>query len=306
MKILLLGADGQLGGYLRRSLAPLGTLRCSSRTSTDASLSCDLADSGAVTDLLRRERPALIVNAAAYTDVDRAESDGAESATAINARLPGLVGATAATWGGAVIHYSTDYVFDGQAGQPYTTDAVAAPLGIYGHSKLEGERALGATGVDHLILRTAWVYSLHGRNFLTTMLKLANERDTLSVVADQYGTPTSAGFLADATRTIATRWLHDATSRRKSVGVHHLTASGVTTWHGFATAIMEDAVACGRLASVPRVVPITSADYPTPAKRPRYGVLDTSKTDVTFGLTPPPWRADLRRVLAGDYVRSST
>lgn len=300
MKILLLGADGQLGGYLRHTLTTVGDVRASSRSTTDEALRCDLSDLAAVDDLLRRERPDLVVNAAAYTAVDLAESD-ANAAMTINAALPGVIGTVAAGWGGAVIHYSTDYVFDGTAHHPYTEDNATAPLGVYGRSKLAGEHALAATGVDHLILRTAWVYSLRGRNFLTTMLRLGAERDQLAVVDDQHGTPTSAGFLAKATAQIAGKWLKDIQPGSRRGGVFHLTAAGHTTWYGFARSIFEEARATGALAKVPSVLPIGAASYPTPAKRPAWSVLDTTKTLASFGVVAPDWRSDLRKVMSGAY-----
>jgi dTDP-4-dehydrorhamnose reductase len=300
VKILLLGADGQLGAYLRHTLTAVGDVRASSRSATDETLRCDLAELAAVEDLLRRERPDLVVNAAAYTAVDQAESD-TDVAMKINATLPGVIGAVAAGWGGAVIHYSTDYVFDGTAHHPYTEGDATAPLGVYGRSKLAGEQALAATGVDHLVLRTAWVYSQRGRNFLTTMLRLGAERDQLTVVDDQHGTPTSAGFLAKATAQIAGKWLKDSRPNSRQGGVFHLTAAGDTTWHGFARAIFEEATATGRLPKAPSVLPIDSASYPTPAKRPAWSVLDTAKTLATFGVIPPDWRSDLRKVMSGAY-----
>jgi dTDP-4-dehydrorhamnose reductase len=300
VKILLLGANGQLGGYLRHTLTAVGDVRASSRSTTDETLRCDLSDLAAVEDLLRRERPDLIVNAAAYTAVDQAESD-TNAAMAINATLPGVIGTVAAGWGGAVIHYSTDYVFDGTAHHPYTEDDATAPLGVYGRSKLDGEQALAATGVDHLVLRTAWVYSLRGRNFLTTMLRLGTERDQLTVVDDQHGTPTSAGFLAKATAQIAENWLQDTRSSSRQRGVFHLTAAGNTTWYGFAKAVFDEATATGRLPKGPSVLPIGSASYPTPAKRPAWSVLDTTKTLASFGVVAPDWRSDLRKVMSGAY-----
>jgi len=305
VKILLLGADGQLGGYLRHALTDIGDVRASSRSATDETLRCDLSELAAVEDLLRRERPDLVVNAAAYTAVDQAESD-TDVAMKINATLPGVIGAVAGEWGGAVIHYSTDYVFDGTAQHPYTEDDATAPLGVYGRSKLAGEQALAATGVDHLVLRTAWVYSTRGRNFLTTMLRLGAEREQLSVVDDQRGTPTSAGFLAKATAQIAEKWLQSAPPHSRQRGVFHLTAGGNTTWHGFAKAIFEEATTSGRLPNMPAVLPVATTDYPTPAKRPAWSVLDTTRILASFDVIPPDWRSDLRKVLAGVYDAASS
>lgn len=287
-------------------LATVGDVLASSRSTTDDALRCDLSDLAAVASLLRRERPDLVVNAAAYTAVDQAETDE-DAATLLNAALPEVIGATVAGWSGAVIHYSTDYVFDGTAHRPYTEGDATAPLGIYGRTKLAGEVALAATGVDHLVLRTAWVYSLRRRNFLTTMLRLGADRDQLSVVNDQRGTPTSAGFLATATAQIACKWLAGDRSRPLTSGIFHLTAAGDTTWYGFAKAIFEEAAATGRLPKSPSVLPIATASYPTPAERPARSVLDTALAVATFGVSPPVWRDDLRHVMSGAYdVVSST
>lgn len=300
MKILLLGADGQVGGYLRSALAAIGNVRASSRAVKDEALRCDLSDMAAVESLLRRERADLVVNAAAYTAVDQAEREERQ-AMLVNAALPGVIGATSSEWGGAVIHYSTDYVFDGSARRPYREDDGTGPLGAYGHSKLAGEHALAEADVDHLILRTAWVYSLHGRNFLTTMLRLGVERKQLTVVNDQHGTPTSAGFLATATAAVAKRWMNDVESRRKKRGVYHLTATGEATWFDFANTIFDEALASGRLQERPTVLPIDTAGYPTPAKRPAWSVLDTTKIAASFGVTPPDWRDDLSIMMNGGY-----
>lgn len=305
MKILLLGADGQLGGYLRSTLATIGVVRASSRLAEDEALRCDLADLSEVDRLLRRERADLVVNAAAYTAVDQAESDE-DRAMLINATLPAVIGASSSEWNGAVIHYSTDYVFDGTARRPYNEDDGTAPLGVYGRSKLAGERALAKVDVDHLILRTAWVYSLHGRNFLTTMLRLGADRKQLAVVNDQHGTPTSAGFLASATAQVARKWMKETQSRRKKSGIYHLTAAGETTWYGFANAIFEEAVASGRLQEAPTVLPIDTAGYPTPAERPAWSVLDTTRIATSFGVTPPDWRGDLHIMMNGGYEPKSS
>ncbi len=305
MKILLLGADGQLGGYLRGALATIGTVRASSRLAKDEALRCDLSDLVAVDRLLRREHPDLVVNAAAYTAVDQAESDG-HSAVLINTALPSFIGTVMSEWNGAVIHYSTDYVFDGTARRPYNEDDGTAPLGVYGRSKLAGERALAKVGADYLVLRTAWVYSLHGRNFLTTMLRLGAERKQLTVVDDQHGTPTSAGFVATATAQVAKKWMKETQSRRKKSGIYHLTAAGETTWHGFANAIFDEAVASGRLQEAPTVLPIDTAGYPTPAERPAWSVLDTSRISTSFRVKPPDWRSDLRIMMSGGYESSSS
>lgn len=294
MTILLLGGDGQLGSYLRTALAPLGQVVAVTRRGLAGDRACDLVDPGAVRDLLVAERPALVVNAAAYTAVDAAEHD-ADTADAMNARLPGLLGEFGRTIGAGVIHYSTDYVFAGDARHPYLETDATAPANIYGQTKLDGERALAASGADHLILRTAWVYSLHGRNFLTTMLRLARERGELNVVADQHGSPTSAPLLAECTAHIAADWLRDRRDRR---GIYHLTASGDTTWHGFAQAIVTQAASLGALPGPVPVRPIATTDFPTPARRPAWSLLDTQRVQADFSLTLPTWDDDLAHVMA--------
>jgi len=305
VKILLLGAEGQLGGYLQRSLADIGTVRASSRHALDESLRIDLKDTGGLLSLLARESPDLVVNAAAYTAVDQAESDSAE-AMLTNAALPAVIASVITSWNGALIHFSTDYVFDGTGTRPYVEDDPTGPLGVYGKSKLNGEIALSRMSADHLILRTAWVYSLRGRNFLTTMLRLGAERHSLTVVDDQHGTPTSAGFLAKATARIAQKWMRERRSRREASGIYHLTASGETTWHGFAQAIFEEAVQTGRLNAAPLLLPTDTAGFPTPAKRPAWSVLDTTRVQTVFGITPPDWRSELRTVMSGAYDAGSS
>lgn len=295
MKVLLLGGNGQLGIHLRRTLPRLGELIVAARSADQHTLSCDIGDIRALHTLLRTQRPHVVINAAAYTAVDKAESE-AEQAFAINGDVPGIIGDTVAAWNGAVVHYSTDYVFDGCARSPYVETDTTAPLGVYGASKLAGERALASSGVDYLILRTAWVYSLHGKNFLTTMLRLASERPLLRVVDDQQGTPTSAGFLARATAQIADAWMAK-TDRRELAGIYHLTNRGDTTWCRFTRAIMDEAVALGQLEHKPLVEAISTADYPTPAQRPLYSVLSCARIDQAFHLDIPSWKDELRTVL---------
>jgi dTDP-4-dehydrorhamnose reductase len=296
MNILLLGADGQLGRRLRDAMARMGSVITTTRSGGD--VPCDLQDLDALRALLAAVQPALIVNAAAYTLVDLAERNQG-LAMRINADVPGILGEYAARAGAGVMHFSTDYVFDGYATVPYQETDAAGPLGAYGASKLEGERRLSASGCEFLTLRTAWVYGHDGRNFLTTMLRLARERDELKVVGDQVGTPTSAAFLAASTGTIAAAWRARGNADRAAAsGIYHLTAAGQTTWAGFATAIMDEAVNAGVLRSAPRVQAIPSAEYPTPATRPRWSVLSTRKVEERFGIQPPAWRAALRSELA--------
>ncbi|HEY4093150.1 MAG TPA: dTDP-4-dehydrorhamnose reductase [Luteibacter sp.] len=294
MKIVLLGGDGQLGWYLRASLAPLGTVTTVTRCGLNGDIACDLSDLSAVRATILAERPALVVNAAAYTAVDAAEDD-LTAAETMNSLLPGALGEVCHRLGAAVIHYSTDYVFAGDSSRPYREDDATAPLNVYGRTKLAGEEALAASGADHLVLRTAWVYSLRARNFLTTMLRLAKERDELRVVSDQHGCPTSAPLLADTTARIASNWM---ARRDRRQGIYHLTATGGTTWHGFAEVIVERAAALGALPHRVPVRAIRSADFPTPAKRPAWSLLETQRVRHDFALTLPTWEDDLIHVLA--------
>ena len=281
--ILVTGAAGQLGAELVATLAPHGRVVAT----THADL--DLADRDAIVATMRRVQPALVVNAAAYTAVDAAEREPA-LADAVNGAAPGVLADEAKRSGAVLIHYSTDYVFDGRTTTPYDEDAPVNPLSAYGRSKLAGERAVAASGADALVLRTSWVYGRRGRNFLTTMRRLAGERKELRVVDDQPGAPNWARELARATERIVALGLPRVRERR---GLYHLTARGATTWYGFARAILAD---------VPdvRVVPITTAEYPTPAKRPGWSVLGTARFERAFGFALPDWRASLAECLASD------
>lgn len=294
MKILLLGANGQVGTECRRSLTTQGEVIAATREGRLADGSpCEVADFGApdsLAVLVSRVAPDIVVNAAAYTAVDRAESER-EAAWRINADAPAALANACAARDALLVHYSTDYVFDGSATRPYREDDPTAPLGVYGESKLAGEQAIQRSGCRHIIFRTAWVYGLHGHNFLRTMLRLGAERDELRVVADQVGTPTPAALIADCTA----RALACGTD---ASGVWHLTATGATSWHGFATEIMRSAVQAGLLERAPRVAPITTAEYPTPARRPAYSCLDTSSLTRDFGIALPEWRDTLASILA--------
>lgn len=294
MKILILGANGQVGHELREALKPLGDVVAATRDGVlDDGASCLRADLGNADSLraaLDAARADVVVNAAAYTAVDRAE-DEAELADRINHRAVDEIGAWAAANGAFVVHYSTDYVFDGTAKRPYREGDATAPLGVYGCSKLAGENALRASGAQHLIFRTAWVYAARGRNFLRTMLRLGAERGELRVVADQIGAPTPARWIAKATG-FALRQ-----DRGAHPGLFHLVASGSCSWYDFAEAIFEGAVARDLLARAPRVEPIASADYPTRAARPAYSVLDCARLENAFGIELPGWRAGLDEVL---------
>lgn len=294
MTILLLGANGQLGQELQRALAPLGTIVATTRSGAlpDGS-ACEVADfdqPASLAALLDRVQPTVVVNAAAYTAVDRAEGDR-DAAFRANAEAPGVLAQWCAQAGVPLVHYSTDYVFDGQGTRPYREDDATAPLGVYGASKLAGEQAIRAAGGRHLIFRTAWVYASHSANFLRTMLRVGAERDVLRVVADQVGTPTPAALIADVT---AQALQHDGALS----GTWHLTAKGETSWHGFAEAIFAEAVATGVLPRAPKVEAITTAEYPTPAKRPAYSHLDVAKLEQDFGVSLPRWQEGLKRVIA--------
>lgn len=293
MKILLFGANGQVGHELRRSLAPLGEIVCTTRSGRLADgTPCEIADFDqprSLAPLVARIAPDVVVNAAAYTAVDRAE-DEPEAAFRANAEAPGVIAEACARRDAWLVHYSTDYVFDGTATRPYREDDPTAPLGVYGASKLAGERTILESGARHMIFRTAWVYAAHGRNFLLTMLRLAKERDELRVVADQVGTPTPAALIADVTA--AALRLSPAPS-----GLWHLTAHGRTSWHGFAQAIVDGAFERGLIARKPSVVAIATADFPTRARRPAHSCLDHGRLPPDLLAAIRDWREGLGRVL---------
>lgn len=289
MKILLLGGNGQLGRELRRSLPALGEVIVGTRDGAGADAVADFDQPHSLAALIGGVKPDVVVNAAAYTAVDKAETD-VDSAFRINAEAPAAIAGACRAIDALLLHYSTDYVFDGRATRPYLEDDVTGPLGVYGASKLAGEHAIRDSGARHVILRTAWVYASHGKNFLLTMLRLAAERDELRVVADQYGAPTPAAWIADSTVGL----LHHGVVES---GTWHLTAGGETNWHGFATAIMDEAHALGLLLRKPSVLPIRTADYPTPAHRPAYSVLDTARLQKDFGIVPPDWLDGLQATL---------
>jgi dTDP-4-dehydrorhamnose reductase len=301
--ILLTGKSGQVGGELLSLLPRIG------ETIAPGRADLDLADPAAIRRVVRELRPALIVNAAAYTAVDQAESEEAR-AHAVNAVAPGILAEEAKTLGVMLVHYSTDYVFDGAKRSPYEESDPTGPLGAYGRTKLAGEEAIRATGAAHLIFRTEWVYARTGRNFLLTILRLATQREELRIVSDQTGAPTWSRMIAAATVRILERCPASELAERS--GIYHLTAAGETTWYGFARAILEECAdparldpwftqaTAGRRLMAKSVLPIATLDYPTPAWRPPYSVLSNRKLRQTFALELPDWRAQLHRAMRGD------
>ena len=283
MKILLLGKTGQVGSALTPLLTRLAQSTDAGALVALGRADVDLSDAAALAQAVQQVQPALIVNAAAHTAVDRAETEP-DIAFAINALAPGVLAQQAATLNALLVHYSTDYVFDGSQQTPYRESDPTHPLGVYGQSKLAGEQAVQASGCRHLLLRTSWVYDSTGRNFLTTMLRLAKQHGKLRVVGDQHGSPTSAAMIAEASLQLIRSMLNQPAMQG---GLYHLTAQGQTTWHGFAQAIMRKAG-----LDVP-IEAITTADYPTPARRPAYSVLDCSKLQTEFNYRLPGWQQAL-------------
>jgi len=287
MKILLLGKNGQVGWELRRTLAPLAEV-----TAVDYP-EVNFADTPALRRLVAGTRPAVVVNAAAYTAVDKAETEP-ELCRQINAVAPGVLAEEAKKAGALMVHYSTDYIFDGTKTSPYVEVDAPNPLGAYGRSKLEGDRAVKASGVDHLVFRLCWVYGARGQNFMLTMQRLARERETLRVVGDQFGCPTWSRMIAETT-VLALKQALVGADRSACNGEYHLAAGGQANWHEFASRIIELMPEAERKCHA--VERITTAEYPTPAKRPAYSVLDCGKLQKTFGLRLPDWEASLRQVL---------
>ena len=290
MKILLTGKHGQVGFELQRALAPLGEIVAVDQAE------CDLSDVDAIRRLVRELRPDVIVNPAAYTAVDKAESDR-ERAVAVNAVAPGVFGEEAVKIGAFVIHYSTDYVFDGTKQGAYSEADTTNPQSVYGRTKRDGEVALAKANPRHLVLRTSWVVGAHGGNFARTMLKLAADRDSLNVVADQWGAPTSAALLAD----IAAHLVRQQQGNQASFpyGTYHCVAGGETHWCDYARYVIGAAIEAGKpMRATPESIrPIPTADYPTPAKRPANSRLDTTKFRTTFGLELPHWQQGLDHIL---------
>jgi dTDP-4-dehydrorhamnose reductase len=291
MKFLLLGRNGQVGFELRRALAPLGEVAAFDFPA------CDLTVPDSIRSIINAVAPQVIINAAAYTAVDTAEASP-QLARAINTLAPGIIGAEAKKIGARVIHYSTDYVYDGTKTTPYLETDETNPLGVYGETKRDGDVALAESGAEHFIFRTSWVFGSHGANFVKTVLRLGAERDKLNIVADQFGAPTSAALLADLTAHAIgqLRW-RNATDVPS--GVYHLAAAGETSWHGLAQAVLRGGVSRRlTLKLKPEAVrAITTSEYPLPAKRPANSRLDTTRFKQTFGLTLPPWQAGLDHVL---------
>ncbi|MFJ4343858.1 dTDP-4-dehydrorhamnose reductase [Pseudomonas sp. NPDC089401] len=296
MKILLLGKNGQVGWELQRALAPLGNLVALDRHST-ADLSGDLADLEGLAATVRTLAPDVIVNAAAYTAVDKAESEPA-LARRINAEAPQVLAREAAALGAWLVHFSTDYVFDGSGTTPWTEEAPTRPLSVYGRTKREGESAILASGAHAMILRTSWVYATRGQNFAKTMLRLARERETLDVVADQVGAPTGADLIADVTSHIL-RHLFSQPGASQLSGIYNLAAAGETSWHRYAQFALSHAARQGQSFKVPaeRIGAIGTEDYPLPAARPRNSRLDLAKLETTFNLKMPPWQQGVQRML---------
>jgi dTDP-4-dehydrorhamnose reductase len=296
MKILLLGKNGQLGWELQRSLAPLGELVALDRHSTD--FCGDLSNLPGLLATVQAVRPNIIVNAAAHTAVDKAESEP-ELARLINASAPGVLAQEAQKLGAWLVHYSTDYVFDGSGTEPLQETDTPAPLSVYGHTKLEGEQLIVAHCSKHLIFRTSWVYAARGGNFAKTMLRLAQERERLTVIDDQWGAPTGAELLADVTAHAIHQVLQNSPDSDRYAGIYHLAAGGETTWNGYAKHVLVQA---GRAQAAIKIIatevaPVPTSAFPTPARRPLNSRLNTSKLQSAFCLTLPPWQQGVDRML---------
>ena len=289
--IMLLGSQGQVGFELERLLAPVAEVHAFDLHNLD------LRETGTVRDTIRTLRPKIILNAAAYTAVDKAEEE-IELARTINAEVPALLAREASALGGMLVHYSTDYVYSGNKTEPYREEDPTGPLGAYGRTKLEGDLAVVTEGGPHLVFRTSWVYGIRGKNFLLTMMRLAKERPEIRVVDDQHGAPTWCRSIAESTvnalKSILGQELNGPLEKaQETAGVYHLTCGGETTWCGFTRAIVE----AMQLDNPPKVTPITTAEYPTPAKRPVNSVLDNSKLENAFGVRLPNWHDALLNCL---------
>ncbi|MBA2964838.1 MULTISPECIES: dTDP-4-dehydrorhamnose reductase [Ramlibacter] len=293
MKILLFGKNGQVGWELQRSLAPLGEL-VALGADEEAGLAGDFLQPDRIARTVRTVRPDVIVNAAAYTAVDRAESEP-EAARLVNATTPGVLAQEAQACGALLVHYSTDYVFDGSGTQPRTEDDAPAPLSVYGATKFEGEQLVAARCARHLVLRTSWAYGARGGNFAKTMLKLAAERDRLTVVDDQFGAPTGADLLADLTA----HAIRATLAQPGLAGLYHAVAAGETTWNGYARFVVEQAAQAGLALRVTpeQIERVPSSSFPSAAKRPSNSRLDTSRLRRSFGFTLPAWQTGVSRML---------
>jgi dTDP-4-dehydrorhamnose reductase len=291
-RFLITGCNGQVGFELQRSLAPMGEVVALDRQAMN------LADPDSIRQAIQTYRPDVIVNPAAYTAVDKAESDR-ETAHAVNGVAPGIIGVEAAKIGALVIHYSTDYVYDGSKVGPYLETDATHPLGVYGQTKLAGELALAESGAKHLIFRTSWVFGTHGANFLKTILRLASERDELKIVADQFGAPTSAGLIAEVTSQVLGSYGSESERDTFPLGTYHLAAAGTTSWHEYARYVVRQATAAGlNLRATPETIhPIPAAAYPMPASRPMNSTLDTRRLRNRFNLDLPPWQTGVNAVL---------
>ncbi len=296
-QIVLTGISGQVGWELQRTLMGLGEVTTLGRSGA-ATLKVDLEDGDSLREAIRTVQPDLIVNAAAYTAVDRAEVEP-DRAIAVNVEAPAILAQEAKHLGAALIHYSTDYVFDGTATRPYREEDAPNPQNTYGKTKLAGEQAIQASGVPHLILRTSWVYGLRGKNFLLTMLRLGQEREELKVVNDQVGTPTWSRVIAEITGQILTQAGKDPLPYlAERSGIYHLTGQGQTSWYGFAQQIFAQAIEPNR--KLQRLLPIASSEYPTAVQRPAYSCLSNERLAQTFGLQPPRWQKALALALEQD------
>jgi dTDP-4-dehydrorhamnose reductase len=302
MKILLLGRNGQVGWELQRSLAPLGELVALDRTGDAARGLCgDLHDLDGLRQTVQALRPDVIVNAAAHTAVDKAQSEP-ELARRLNAQAPAALAEAAQAVGAALVHYSTDYVFDGSGSTPWTEDAPTGPLNVYGQTKLDGERAIAAACPRHLILRTSWVYAARGGNFAKTMLRLAAERERLTVIDDQFGAPTGAELIADVTAH-AVRQLLQRPQAHQAWGTYHLAAGGQTSWNGYARFVIDTArtLKPELTLAVQEVAPVPTSAFPTPAQRPLNSRLSTDKLQSQFGLSLPHWQLGVDRMLTETF-----
>jgi len=300
MKLLLFGSNGQVGWELKRSMATLGKLKACDRSSLD------FIDLNGLRKLIRDYKPDVIVNAAAYTDVDKAESDE-ENAFQVNSRAVDLLAQEAKVLDAWLIHYSTDYVFDGEKMSPYIEEDKTNPLSVYGKTKLQGEEAIKKSKCKYLIFRTSWLYGTHGKNFFKTIIKLAKERDELRVVSNQIGAPTSAELVADVTSLCLYRIAHNSLSSKEISGIYHLTATGKASWYDFAKYAITEAKKSGGvfLTNPENIIAINASEYVLPAKRPANSLLDTQKLCKTFNLQLPAWQIHADRLIRELYLRET-